>query len=138
MWCDSPKTMQKLCLSTKFPQQKIRWNFSIFHSEWKHQNNMSQWRIQRLSDPGIPVWASKLGAQIKGDLMQSNISHSNHIFNANASTRSQKFNWSKTLKNVELKTLYMPGSATQVCLNVSQCIGCIKEFNISVASMCPN
>ena len=27
----------------------------------------------------------------------------------------------------------MPGSATQVCLNVSQCILCINESNISVA-----
>ena len=26
---DSPETMQKLCLSTKFPDQKIRWNYGI-------------------------------------------------------------------------------------------------------------
>ena len=49
-----------------------------------------QWRIQGLSDAGIPVWAPELGAQIKGELMQNNISHL-IIFNANASTRSQKF-----------------------------------------------
>ena len=29
---DSPETMQKLCLSTKFPGQKIRWNDDILHS----------------------------------------------------------------------------------------------------------
>ena len=45
---------------------------------------------------------------------------------------------SKTLKNIDLKTLCMPGSATQVCLNVSQCINCINESNISVAPVCPN
>ena len=44
----------------------------------------------------------------------------------------------KTLKNVELKTLCMPGSATQVCLNVLQCIIFINEYNISVAPVCPN
>ena len=43
---------------------------------------------------------------------------------------------SKTLKNVELKTFRMPGSATQVCLNISQCI--INESNISIAPVCPN
>ena len=81
---------------------------------------------QRLSDAGIPACAPKLGAQIKGELRQNNVS--NHIFNADASARSQTPNISKTLKNVELKTLCMPGSATQVCLNVSQCIVCINEF----------
>ena len=34
-----------------------------------------QWRIQNLSDAGIPIWAPKLGAQIKGELMQNYISH---------------------------------------------------------------
>ena len=43
---------------------------------------------------------------------------------------------SKTLKNVELKTFCMPGSATQVCLNISRCI--INEPNISIAPVCPN
>ena len=32
---ESPKTMQKLCLSTTFPQQQIRWNCAIFHSDTK-------------------------------------------------------------------------------------------------------
>ena len=27
---DSPDTMRKLCISTKFPHQEIRWNYSIF------------------------------------------------------------------------------------------------------------
>ena len=30
---DSPETMQELCLSTKFPHQKIRWVYGIFRSE---------------------------------------------------------------------------------------------------------
>ena len=34
-----------------------------------------QWRIQSLLDTVIPVCTPKLGAQIKGELMQSNISH---------------------------------------------------------------
>ena len=34
-----------------------------------------QWRIRRLSDTSIPVWAPKLGVHIKGELIQSNISH---------------------------------------------------------------
>ena len=63
----------------------------------------------------------------------------NHILNANASTRrSQTFKLCKTLKNVELKTLCIPGSAAQVYLNVSQYIVSIKESNISVAWVCPN
>ena len=45
---------------------------------------------------------------------------------------------SKALKNVELKTLCMPGSATQVCLNVSQCILCKNASFIFAAPVCPN
>ena len=45
---------------------------------------------------------------------------------------------SKTLKKFELKVLRMLGSATQVCLNASQCILCINKSNISVAPACPN
>ena len=29
---DTPETMQKLCLSTKFPHQEIRWNYRILRS----------------------------------------------------------------------------------------------------------
>ena len=29
---ETPETMRKLCLSTKFPHQKIRWNYSILPS----------------------------------------------------------------------------------------------------------
>ena len=29
---DLPKTLQKLCLSTKFPKQKIRWNYGVLRS----------------------------------------------------------------------------------------------------------
>ena len=34
-----------------------------------------QWRIQRHSDADIPVWVSKLCAQIKGELMQNNFGY---------------------------------------------------------------
>ena len=44
---------------------------------------------------------------------------------------------SKTLKNVELKTLNIHGSVAQVCENVSQCIICINECNISATPICP-
>ena len=30
---DLPKTMRKLCLSTKFPHQEIRWNDGVFRSK---------------------------------------------------------------------------------------------------------
>ena len=30
---DSPETMQKLCLSTEFPHQEIRWNYDILRRE---------------------------------------------------------------------------------------------------------
>ena len=30
---ESPKTLQKLCVSTKFPHQEIRWSFGILRSE---------------------------------------------------------------------------------------------------------
>ena len=39
-WCgnsgDSLETMRKLCLSTKFSHQKIRWNYGIFCSAMSH------------------------------------------------------------------------------------------------------
>ena len=95
-----------------------------------------QWRIQRLSDADIPVWAPKLGSQIKRELMQNNISHL--IISSTRICAHVLRHLSKTLKNVALKTLCMPGSATQVCLNVSQCIVCINESNISVAPVRPN
>ena len=31
---DSPETMRKLFISTKFPHQEIRWNFGILRSEY--------------------------------------------------------------------------------------------------------
>ena len=44
---------------------------------------------------------------------------------------------SKTHKNVELKTLHLPASVTQVRLNVSQYTVCINESNISIAPASP-
>ena len=51
-------------------------------------------------------WYTVLGAQIKGELMQNNISH---LIISSAQHFSKTFG---------LKTLSMPGSPTQVCLNV--------------------
>ena len=61
-----------------------------------------------------------------------------HIFNANASTPSQTFNLINTLKIVKLKTLRMPVSATQVCLNVSQSIVRINKSRLYIVPVCPN
>ena len=61
-----------------------------------------------------------------------------NIFNANASTPSQTFNLINTLKIVKLKTLRMPVSATQVCLNVSQSIVCINKSRLYIVPVCPN
>ena len=89
----------------------------------KHLLYHYQWHIQRLSDTGIPVWATKLGAQI--------------IFSMQICQHILR-HLSKTTKNVQLKTLCMPGSVAQVCLNVSQCIVCINKSNISIAPVFPN
>ena len=94
-----------------------------------------QWRIQNLSDAGIPVCAPKPGAQIKWELMQKNISH---LMISSTQMRLHVLRHLTLVKNVKLKTLCMPGSTTQVCLNVSRCIVCINESNISVATVCPN
>ena len=32
-FCDFPKTKRKLCLSSKFPHQEIRWNYGILRNE---------------------------------------------------------------------------------------------------------
>ena len=37
-WGNSPETMWKLCLSTKFSHQKIRWNYSILRSDQLSKN----------------------------------------------------------------------------------------------------
>ena len=44
----------------------------------------TQRRIQSLSDAGISAWAPKLGAQIKGELMEKKHQPFNHILNVNA------------------------------------------------------
>ena len=94
----------------------------------------SQRRIQSLSDADIRVWTPKLGAQLKGELMQNNI---NHLVISSTRMRLPVLrDLSKTLKNVELKTLCMTGSSTQVCLNVKHCVVCINKSNISVAPVC--
>ena len=60
-----------------------------------------QWRIEMVSDAGIPVFG-----------------HPNYVSNANASTRSQAFNLSSTLKNIELQALCIPVSATLARINI--------------------
>ena len=42
---DLPKTMRKLCLSTKFRYQEIRWNYGIFRSEYYFKY---WWSIRRV------------------------------------------------------------------------------------------
>ena len=96
---------------------------------------LNQWRIQNLSHAGIPLWAPKLGAQTKGELMQINISH---LMISSTQMGLHVLRYLTQVKNVELKTLCMPGSAAQVCLNVSQCIVFISESNISLAPVCRN
>ena len=50
-------------------------NKSLRIINFKEERHPSQWLIQRLLDTGIPLWAPKLGEQIKGELMQNNNSH---------------------------------------------------------------
>ena len=76
----------------------------------------------------------KLGAQIKGELMQNKISH---LISSMQMRLQILRHLSKTLTNVQFKALYMCEPATQVCLNLSQCTVCIKESNISLAPVCP-
>ena len=40
---NSSKTMRKLCLSTKFPHQEIKWNYSIFRSVIYFGNTFRKW-----------------------------------------------------------------------------------------------
>ena len=98
-----------------------------------------QWCIQWVPDVSLPVWVPKPCAQIRKKLMQNNIDYIfNHIFNTNASTPSQTFNLSNTLKIVELKTICMPVSPTEVCLNVSQSIVCKNKLSLNIVLGCPN
>ena len=72
--------------------------------------------MQRLSDADIPFWRPKLGAQIKGILMQNKILFNNILHVASACCRT--FDLSNTLKNVELKTWSMSVPATPAWFNV--------------------
>ena len=68
--------------------------------------------------------------------MQNNISHL--IISSTSMRLPVLRDLSKTLKDVELRTLCMIGSSTQVCLNVKQCIVCSNKSNISAAPVCSN
>ena len=53
---ESPKTMRKLCLSTKFPHQEIRWNYGILRSEVKCKEKVNWWwfKLQMQHEPDYP------------------------------------------------------------------------------------
>ena len=55
----SPKTMRKLCLSTKFPHQKIRWNYGLFAvlGNWNFESDL-EWHIQSVN-PNSMEFGSK-------------------------------------------------------------------------------
>ena len=57
---------------------------------------------ETFSDTAIMVWEPKLGAQIKGELMQNNISHL--IISSTQMHQQVLRHLGKILKNVELKT----------------------------------
>ena len=46
---ESPETLRKLWLSTKFPHHKIRWNYGILRSAWKRKRLKKKW-TQKSSD----------------------------------------------------------------------------------------
>ena len=50
---ESPKAMRKLCLSTKFPHQKIRWNYVIFSLCHEGQYSIDE---NSLADRITDVW----------------------------------------------------------------------------------
>ena len=88
--------------------------------------------------------------KIKRELMENNIN--NLIISSMQMLLCVLKHLSKTLKNVELKTLWMPGSAAHACLNYHFCfykqlnyhfcfykrIVSINDSNISVPQVCPN
>ena len=47
---ESPKTVRKLCVSTKLPHHKIRWNYGIFCSESLSDSKACLFIINKLSD----------------------------------------------------------------------------------------
>ena len=64
----SPKTMQKIRLSTKFSHQKIRWNYGIFCSGSKFEihlallkfNNNSLWNTKKCTNSTIIKRSSRI------------------------------------------------------------------------------
>ena len=46
---DSPETVQKLYLSTKFPHQEIRWNYGVLHSSGALNVQRKVWDCRNLS-----------------------------------------------------------------------------------------
>ena len=58
----SPKTMQKLHLSTKFPHQEIRWNYDIFRSarSWSDRPGFMTPDWLTLSDEFVSIWSIRV------------------------------------------------------------------------------
>ena len=92
----------------------------------------------RISDAGIPVWATKLYAKIKRKLGQNNISLFSFIFQANVSTHYQTFRLNNTLKSTDLRILCMTPSTTLGYLNVLQYINCINKLKLFIVLWHPN
>ena len=69
-----------------------------------HYFILEQWRIHRVSDAGIPIWALKLCAQTAEKLIKKHQVF-NEIFKAVVSTYSKKFNKKETQKRVETRSI---------------------------------
>ena len=103
-----------------------------FESRYSHYNfgfhrKQCQWRIQGLSDAGMPVWVSKLGAQIKGELMQSN----SYLIISSTQVRLHVLkHLSKTLKNGEfdLAHAWVVNSGLCKCVTIYRLYQWIQHF----------
>ena len=84
------------------------------------------YRIQNLSDASIRVWAPKLGAQIKRELMQNNVSH---LMISSTQMGQHVLRHLTYVKNVELKTLCKPGSVYRLYKRIQhfRCTGVSKR-----------
>ena len=86
---DSPETMRKLFLSTKFPHQEIRWNYGIFCSECI-EKIVSKWLWKGYLSAG----AEKIGI----------IGESFTIWNFRMSFKEQKFSCFLKVKSFVAQT----------------------------------
>ena len=56
---ESPETMQKLCLSIKFPHQEMRWNYGIWRSEFEIEKKICKVTFPALLERLISVFYYK-------------------------------------------------------------------------------